>query len=88
MLLTNKADNAPLRKKAIGEEWKALGLGQPPAIAANQGSGVGDVLDLAWTTLKNRQAAGGSQRRYSHAADGHRHTECRQVNATERSSRQ
>ena len=52
MLLTNKADNAPLRKKAIGEEWKALGLGQPLAIAANQGSGVGDVLDLAWTTLK------------------------------------
>ena len=52
LLVANKADTAPLRKKAANESWKALGFGLPIAIAANEGSGIGDLLDEIWSTLK------------------------------------
>lgn len=50
-VLANKADNAGLRKKAEQGAWKSLGFDMPFAIAANQGSGVGDVLDAVWKKL-------------------------------------
>lgn len=52
ILLANKADNPSLRRRATSDTWQALGLGSPLPIAANQGMGVGDLLDVAWKTLK------------------------------------
>ncbi len=50
-LLANKADTPSLRRKAESDEWKALGLGMPMAIAAHQGMGTGDLLDVVWKKL-------------------------------------
>ncbi|MFH2063133.1 MAG: ribosome biogenesis GTPase Der [bacterium] len=45
LLVINKADNPGLRRKAKGDAWLRFGLGEPMAISAINGSGVGDLLD-------------------------------------------
>ena len=44
-LILNKADNPQKRKWAQGSAWLKLGFGQPFAISAANGSGLGDLLD-------------------------------------------
>ncbi len=47
----NKADNAMLRRRASGDDWKSWPLNRPFAISAKQGVGVGDLLDEITNTL-------------------------------------
>lgn len=47
----NKADNLNLRLSTHEPEWRKLGLGEPMPISAQNGSGVGDLLELAFTFL-------------------------------------
>lgn len=47
----NKADNAELRRRATGSDWKSWPLNKPLAISAKQGVGVGDLLDEITKTL-------------------------------------
>ncbi len=49
ILLTNKSDNTKLRQKA--NEFYQLGLGEPIAASAANGSGTGDLLDEAIARL-------------------------------------
>jgi GTP-binding protein len=49
LLAVNKADNAARRDAAL--EFYALGLGEPHAISALHGTGVGDLLDELVTAL-------------------------------------
>lgn len=58
LLVANKADNPGLRRKALGEEWKKLGLGEPLALSAANGSGVGDMLDVVVEDLKDKGLIG------------------------------
>ncbi|MEA3249712.1 MAG: ribosome biogenesis GTPase Der [Patescibacteria group bacterium] len=52
LLIANKADNPGLRRKSAGEEWMKLGIGEPLALSAANGSGVGDMLDVVLEELK------------------------------------
>jgi len=45
VLVANKADNPTMRRRAKRAEWLKLGMGEPQAISAANGSGVGDLLD-------------------------------------------
>jgi GTP-binding protein len=51
LLAVNKADNAARRDAAL--EFYALGLGEPHAISALHGTGVGDLLDELVAVLPN-----------------------------------
>ncbi len=51
VFVVNKADNLNLRLSTHEPEWKKLGLGEPMPISAQNGSGVGDLLDLVYTFL-------------------------------------
>ncbi|KPJ85029.1 hypothetical protein AMJ57_04620, partial [Parcubacteria bacterium SG8_24] len=52
LLIANKADNPRYRKALSGQEWSKLGFGEPLAISAANGSGVGDMLDLVYDELR------------------------------------
>lgn len=45
IFVTNKSDSATLRLSSADKEWLRLSLGQPLAISATTGIGVGDLLD-------------------------------------------
>lgn len=51
IFVANKADNLNMRMSIHEPEWKKLGLGEPMPISAQNGSGVGDLLDLVYTYL-------------------------------------
>ncbi len=58
LLVANKADNPGLRRKSLGEEWRKLGLGEPLALSAANGSGVGDMLDVVVEELERKGLTG------------------------------
>src|SRR3989344_6710177 len=45
ILVGNKADNPTIRNTAFEPEWGKLELGQPYPVSAENGAGVGDLLD-------------------------------------------
>lgn len=47
MVIGNKADTAPVRLRGEGVEWQNWALPRPIPVSAKQGTGIGDVLDLA-----------------------------------------
>lgn len=51
IFVANKADNSNLRLNVHDPEWKKLSLGEPMAISAQNGSGVGDLLELIFSYL-------------------------------------
>lgn len=51
IFVVNKADNLTLRLNTHEPEWRKLGLGEPMPISAQNGSGVGDLLELVFTFL-------------------------------------
>jgi GTP-binding protein len=51
IFVANKADNLTLRLNTHEPEWRKLGLGEPMAISAQNGSGVGDLLELIFSHL-------------------------------------
>jgi len=51
IFVANKADNMTLRLNAHEAEWKKLGLGEPLPISAQNGSGLGDLLELVFSYL-------------------------------------
>src|SRR3989338_768569 len=51
MLVGNKADGKKSRWNAFQPEWLKLGLGEPFAVSAASGSGVGDLLDAVYKKL-------------------------------------
>jgi GTP-binding protein len=51
IFVANKADNLTLRLNIHEPEWKKLGLGEPIPISAQNGSGVGDLMDLIFSFL-------------------------------------
>lgn len=50
-LVANKADNPSNRRKAEDTEWLKLGLGAPHPVSASNGTGTGDILDVAFEYL-------------------------------------
>ncbi|MDD5043555.1 MAG: ribosome biogenesis GTPase Der [Patescibacteria group bacterium] len=52
ILVINKIDNPKLRAEYLSLEWPKLNLGEPTAISAANGSGVGDLLDKLTDTFK------------------------------------
>ncbi|MEY4723288.1 MAG: hypothetical protein RLZZ324_801 [Candidatus Parcubacteria bacterium] len=50
-LVANKSDNPGTRRQAEGPEWLKLGLGPSFPVSAANGTGVGDLLDAAWTEV-------------------------------------
>ncbi len=54
ILVANKADNPRFRNRTKRGEWLKLGLGEPVAVSAANGSGVGDLLDLVLDDLRAR----------------------------------
>ncbi len=57
ILVGNKADNPKIRFLAHEPEWRGLTLGEPFAVSAENGSGVGDLLDLILQTLPQARSA-------------------------------
>lgn len=55
ILAVNKADSPAKRNRTASEKWVKLGLGEPMAISAANGSGVGDLLEHA---IKELESAG------------------------------
>ncbi len=51
LVIGNKADTAPLRKRIDGDDWKNWALPRPLPVSARQGTGVGDILDAARDAL-------------------------------------
>lgn len=51
IVVGNKADNAEVRVRAEGPDWKNWPLERPIAVSAKQGSGLGDLLDVAQEKL-------------------------------------
>ena len=51
IVVGNKADNMETRALADGPDWKSWPLDRPIAVSAKQGSGLGDLLDLAQEKL-------------------------------------
>lgn len=47
IVLGNKADTPALRARVDGEDWRSWALSRPVPVSAKQGTGVGDVLDIA-----------------------------------------
>ncbi len=65
MLVANKADNPKLRTQS--SEFNKLGIGEPLAVSAANGSGTGDLLDeitskLPVSPLLTRRGAGGEEK--------------------------
>ncbi len=56
-LIGNKADNPAGRSQLQNPEWLKLGLGEPLAVSAVSGSGVGDLLDVVIKKLKGAKSA-------------------------------
>lgn len=52
IVVGNKADSPEVRKRPDSPDWKSWPLMKPMAISAKQGTGVGDLLDLATEKLK------------------------------------
>ena len=51
IFVANKADGPDLRLRAYDGNWLKLGLGEPVAVSAQNGSGTGDLLDIIFTHL-------------------------------------
>ncbi|MCR4312182.1 MAG: 50S ribosome-binding GTPase, partial [Candidatus Uhrbacteria bacterium] len=51
IVVGNKADNLDVRARADGPDWNNWPLMRPFAVSAKQGSGLGDLLDLAHEKL-------------------------------------
>lgn len=47
IVLGNKADTVTLRARVDGDDWRSWPLPRPVPVSAKQGTGVGDVLDIA-----------------------------------------
>lgn len=45
MLIANKADSTDWRSRVHDRDWRKLGLGEPRAVSAASGAGLGDLLD-------------------------------------------
>lgn len=56
ILAANKTEKPRERQIAENQNWLALGFGQPQPVSAIRGTGVGDLLDLLWMTLKKNGA--------------------------------
>ena len=56
ILVANKADTEPLQNAVF--EFMKLGLGEPFAVSATTGHGIGDLLDLTVSRLPERQETG------------------------------
>lgn len=52
LLVLNKADNESWRLQTHNKEWRQLGLGEPIALSAINGSRTGDLLDLIYKYLR------------------------------------
>lgn len=52
MLVANKVDSQKLERELLSGEWAPLALGEPFPISAVSGRGIGDFLDLVYTTLQ------------------------------------
>lgn len=52
ILVANKTDNNDWRLRLHDREWLRLGLGEPVAVSAVNGVGVGDLLDLVFKSLQ------------------------------------
>lgn len=51
IFVANKADNVQLKNNAYDPEWKKLGLGEPITISAQNGSGIGDLLEIIFSNF-------------------------------------
>ncbi len=52
ILVSNKADNPVQHSLKYEREWLSLGFGQPIAISAQNGSGLGDLMEKIFSLLK------------------------------------
>lgn len=52
ILVANKADNPVQHSLKYEREWLSLGFGQPIAISAQNGSGLGDLMETIFSLLK------------------------------------
>lgn len=55
IFVVNKADSWSLKKEIQLSEWRALGFGEPSAVSAATGSGVGDLLDFLVKKIKGHE---------------------------------
>ncbi len=52
----NKCDSPAQHIEAENPKWKNLGLGQPQAVSAANGTGVGDMLDKVYAHIKGKNS--------------------------------
>lgn len=52
IVVANKAENAELRSKVDGPDWRSWPMQKPLPLSAKQGTGVGDMLDLVQEQLE------------------------------------
>lgn len=55
LLVANKADTNIFSQQRHNKEWLSLGFGEPMAVSAVTGSGVGDLLDQIYRILKTKK---------------------------------
>ena len=81
VLGANKADNLTRRQEAV--EFYTLGLGEPITLAANSGTGTGDLLDAITEQLPPAEEEDEEDARWSPAAGDCRAAQRRQVVAAQ-----
>ncbi len=55
VFVANKSDSPELRMRIHDPEWMRLGLGEPLPVSAQNGSGVGDLLDVIFKQLNKNK---------------------------------
>ncbi len=70
-LILNKADNPKKRDWAKSQTWLKLGFGQPFAISAANGSGIGDLLDevIDWVIRQSGKRVIGDEKKSDQAPE-------------------